>query len=257
MGECAVFLSRLEFSVLLIAEGIEEISCFVLPESKDVNEKQMINAIYSLVQKGFIQVEEHGLKLSAEMEEMMESVKSATGYLLVESSRDEQPQRIIYLGKHAVILENTADANQDFRMFSKEQEEFWEWIEENMEVPAFEVPSRAEAEELLSMNELMLYEFRVLKECSYPGIVPGIRLWMEKIRESLGELPCMGVRFISDLDKEVKWDVILCWGCANLWFLWCEPDKDILSGKESFVEIAPDAVETRKEIQELFWREVK
>lgn len=257
MNKRAVFLSRLEFSVLLMVAGIEEVGCFALPKAEDVDERQMIKTIYNLVQKDFMQAEEHGLKLSAEMKEIMESVKASAGYLLIETNRDEQPQRIVYLGKQAVILENTASANQDFRMFSRDQEEFWEWIEESMEAPVFDVPSKAEAMELLSMNELALYEFHLLQECSYPGVVPGIRLWMEKIRESLGELPCMGIRFISDSDTGVEQDLLLCWGCANLWFLWCKPDKDILSEGKNVVEVAPDAAETRKEIQELFWREAK
>ena len=45
MCERAVFLSRLEFSVLLMAEGVEEIRCFILPGAKDVNRKEMIEAV--------------------------------------------------------------------------------------------------------------------------------------------------------------------------------------------------------------------
>ena len=42
MSERAVFLSRLEFSIMLIAGGIEEIACFPLPGAKEVDERQMI-----------------------------------------------------------------------------------------------------------------------------------------------------------------------------------------------------------------------
>lgn len=257
MSDRALFLSRLEFSVALMTEGIEEIGCFALPRAEDVEEGQMIQAVYSLVQKGFMQVQEDGLKLSREIQEILASIKASRAYLFMESGGDEQPQRIIYPGKQAVILENIANVNQDFRLFSKAQEEFWGWIEESMETPVFEVLSRDEAARLMQMNELACQEFHLLQECSYPGSVLGIRSWIEKIRDKMGDVWCTGFRFVRNSKGQPERDLILCQGCANLWFLWCDPNPDLFNEGENHVEVAPDAIETRKEIQAFFWREAK
>ena len=115
MSERAVFLSRLEFSIMLIAGGIEEIACFPLPGAKEVDERQMIKAVYGLVQEGLLTVEADGIKLSKEMEESIASMKASSGYLLMESGDEGQPQRMIYPGNVAVILENTAGTGKDFR----------------------------------------------------------------------------------------------------------------------------------------------
>lgn len=257
MSERAVFLSRLEFSILLIAGGIEEIACFPLPGAKEVDERQMIKAVYGLVQEGLLTVEEGGIKLSGEMEESIASMKASSGYLLMESGDEGQPQRMIYPGKTAVILENTAGTGKDFRLSVKAQDEFWAWVEEIMEIPAAEAVSEDEAAELIEINALAIHERELLQECAYPGAGLGLRLWIEKIQDRLGDVPCTGIRFIQNSDGRSCRDLILCQGCANLWFLWCDPDKDLLSGKENPVQVRPDAVETRKEIQAFFWREEK
>lgn len=257
MSERVLFLSRLEFSIMLMTEGIEEIGCFALPEAVDVDEGQMIKAVYGLVQKGFMQVKEHGLKLSGEMEEIFASIKASGAYLFMESGDVKQPQRIIYPGKQAVILENTANVNQDFRLFSKEKEEFWGWIEESMELPAFEVLPRDEAAELMQMNELAGQEFHLLQACGYPGSVLGIRAWMKKIQDQMGDIVCTGIRFVQNSSGGTARDLMLCQGCANLWFLWCDSDKDLCTEGKNPVEILPDAIETRKEIQAFFWGEAR
>lgn len=254
MIERALFLSRLEFSVLLMAGEVEEIGCFALPRAEEVDEKQIIRAVYSLVKKGFMQVEDHELRLSEEIEEMIISIKASARYLLMEFVDETQPQRIIYLGKLAVILENTVGTEQDFRLFSKEKEAFWTWIEESMDVPAFVVPVRDEAAKLLAMNELALRELEILKECSCSEGALGMGLQMKKIQEKFGQTSCIGIRLIQSYDGRILGDLILCLGCANLWFLWCSLDKDLLSGQEKQIKIMPDAIETRKEFQALFWR---
>ena len=96
MSERAVFLSRLEFSIMLIAGGIEEIACFPLPGAKEVDERQMIKAVYGLVQEGLLTVEADGIKLSKEMEESIASMKASSGYLLMESGDEGQPQRRLF-----------------------------------------------------------------------------------------------------------------------------------------------------------------
>lgn len=256
MSERAVFLSRLEFSIMLIVGGIEEIVCFPLPGAKEVDERQMIKAVYGLVQEGLLTVEADGIKLSGEMEASIASIKASSGYLLMESGDDGQPQRMIYPGNMAVILENTAGTGKDFRLSVKAQNEFWTWIEEIMEIPAAEAVSEDEAAELSEINELALHERNLLQECTYPGAGLGIRLWIEKIQDRLGDVSCTGIRFIQNSGGHLCRDLILCRGFANLWFLWCDPDKDLLSGKENPVQIMPDAIETRKELQTFFWREV-
>ncbi|MCI8724752.1 MAG: hypothetical protein HFG66_01255 [Hungatella sp.] len=248
MCERAVFLSRLEFSVLLMAEGVEEIRCFTLPGAKDVNRKEMIEAVHGLILKGFLQVEDKGISLSLELASMTECIKGSTACLFVEPGDLYQPQRIVYIGGQAAVLENADDTNSGFRLFIKEPENLWAWLEDTFDLPKTAVMSKAEAGELVRLNQLAEEELRRLQEWEYPGNAAGIRFWMEQLREGFGETPFLGIRFIRSCDGQTCKDLILLPGSANMWFLW--------RGREK-LEVMPDSIETRKEMETLFWREAE
>lgn len=249
MCKRAVFLSRLEFSILLMVEGIEEIRCFTLPEARDVNQKEMIEAVHGLIQKGFLQVEEKGIRLSVELAAMTGCIKTSTACLFVEPGDLYQPQRILYRGGgQAAVLENAAQVNSGFRLFMKEPENLWTWLEETFDLPETDVMSKKEAKEMVSLSQLAEEELRRLQEEKYPGSIPGIRFWMERLREDFGEAPFLGIRFIHSFDGQAYGDLILIPGSMNIWFLW-------YSG-ETF-EVIPDSIETRNEIAALFWRETE
>lgn len=249
MCKRAVFLSRLEFSILLMVEGIEEIRCFTLPEAGDVGQKEMIGAVHGLIQKGFLQVEGKEIRLSAEIAAMTGCIKASTTCLLVEPGDPYQPQRILYRnGGQAAVLENASQMNTGFRLFMKEPENLWTWLEETFDLPETDIMSKKEAEEMVRLSQLAEEELRRLQEGRYPGSVPGIRFWIERLKEDFGEIPFLGIRFIHNFDGQTNGDLVLIPGSTNMWFLWC-------SG-ETF-EVMPDSIETRNEIAALFWRETE
>lgn len=248
MCKRAVFLSRLEFSILLMAEGIEEIRCFTLPEAKSVNQKEMIEAVYELFQKGFLQVEEKEIRLSTELAAMIDCIKASTACLFVEPGDPYQPQRILYRGGQVAVLENADHTNSGFRLFLKEPENLWTWLEETFDLPETDIMSKKEAEEMVRLSRLAEEELRRLQEGKYPGSAAGIRFWIERLREDFGETPFLGIRFIHSFDGQTYGDLVLIPGSTNMWFLWCS--------KETF-EVIPDSIETRNEIAALFWRQTE
>lgn len=249
MCKRAIFLSRLEFSILLMVEGVEEIRCFTLPEAGDVGQKEMIGAVHGLIQKGFLQVEGKEIRLSAEIAAMAGCIKASTTCLFVEPGDPYQPQRILYRNEgQAAVLENASQVNAGFRLFMKEPENLWTWLEETFDLPETDVMSKKEAEEMVRLSQLAEEELRRLQEGGYLGSAPGIRFWIEQVREDFGESPFWGIRFIHSFDGQTCADLVLIPGSANMWFLW-------YSG-ETF-EVIPDSVETRNEIAALFWRETE
>ena len=248
MCKRAVFLSRLEFSILLMVEGIEEIRCFTLPEADDVDQKEMIEAVHGLIQKGFLQAEEKGIRLSEELAVMMDGIKASTACLFVEPGDPYQPQRILYRGEQAVILENAANINSGFRLFLKDPESFWTWLEETFDLPQTDIRSKKEAEEMIHLSQLAEEEWRRLQEEKYPGSAPGICFWMEQLREEFGESPFWGIRFIHSSDGHAYGDLVLIPGSISMWFLWHSGET---------LKVMPDSMETRNEMETLFWRETE
>lgn len=256
MCERAVFLSRLELAVLLMAGGVEHIQCFALPEAKDVDEKQMIGAVYDLTQKGFLQVLEEGIDLAPGSGTIVDTMKDPRMVIYLEPGDERQPQRIVYVGEQAIILENTMDEGGELRLSTKEQTGFWKWIEDAFELPVADVISADSALRSLYMNGAVITEWEMLQTCTHPGIVQGLRAWMESIRDGLGEAPYVGIRIINARSGKVERDMVIAPGLMNLWFIWCEQDMDVFSEKERHVEVVPDSIETRNAVQKLFWREI-
>ncbi len=243
MDDYALFLSRLEFSILLMAGGVNEIPCFALSKAEHVDRKQMTKAIHQLVLKEFLQVKETGLCMSPILAEMVECMKSSKRYLLVEPGSDHQPQRIVYLGPKAVILENADHANYDFRLFLKALEDCWTWLEEAFDMPYTDTALKAEAEKLTDLSEMAKRELEALRQLKHPGSSKGIRVWMEQVRKRLGDGAIAGMRFIDSSNQSLLWDMILLSGTMNLWFL---------RGNGDFLEVFPDSIETRDEIKSYF-----
>lgn len=243
MDDYALFLSRLEFSILLMAGGINQIPCFALSEAGHLDRKQMTKAVHGLVLKEFLQVKETGLCMSPILAEMVESMKSSKRYLLVEPGSEDQPQRIIYLGPKAVILENAGHANYDFRLFLKALEDCWTWLEEAFDMPYTDIASKAEAEKLTGLSEIAKRELKLLRQIKHPGSSQEIRLWMEQMKKHLENGAIAGMRLIDSSNQSLLWDMLLLSGTMNLWFLCSNGDS---------LEVVTDSIETRDEIKSYF-----
>jgi len=252
MIDRALFLSRLEFSVLLMAGGVEQIPCFPLPERDEVKEREMIEAVYDLVQKKLLETREEKICLVPEIAELVRQMKDSRDYVQVEPGEEGEPQRMIYLESQAVVLENTTDTCPQFRLFVNERSRLWNWMEEALDLPAPGSQSKEEATEQVRLSELASGEQERLTECVYPGVKLGIRSWMRKLGDRFGETPRAGIRLVCGGAKQAIQDLVVLPGAMNLWFLWCVPEIESLSGGEKAVWVVPDSSETRKKIETWF-----
>ncbi len=245
MCDYAVFLSRLEFSIVLMAGGVEELPCFILTEPEKTDQKDMTKAIHSLVIKGFVQIKATGLWLVPWLAKMIEVIKNSIEVLFMEPGDSSQPQRIVYLGQQAVVLENTTEINQEFRIMLKSSGDLWPWIEEVFDIPDVHSGSKDEALELIRLSKSAGAEIDQFRDVGYSENCSGIHCWMKKIKDEMGDQPLIGIRLIGSTDRSLGWDLIIVPGSMNLWFLYSDGH---------FLEIVPDSMELRKEMRKLFWR---
>lgn len=259
MDERVLFLSRLEFAVLLLTENITEILCFPLPNEQNVNEKQMIKAVYELVCMGCIQVDEVSIKLTDSMKKIVEELKETKRYLMIESGNLSHPQKICYIGKRVIVLEAVQEEGKAFRLSSMEQQEFWTWLEDSMEIPETVIKEKTEAEQLLSYHEMVQKEREALIIAYDSERFQTISEWMDQVETLLGETVYLGIRFIKKEGAETELDLLLCQGSMNLWFLWRKPRTDFFREilEEERLHIEPDSAELRQEISNMLWREEK
>lgn len=276
MDERALFLSRLEFAVLLLTEQIEEILCFPLPDGKNIEEKQMIEAIYELVCMDCLQVSETSetskisdisktsetsVKLTDSMKPILEGIKEAEQYLMIESGNPSHPQKIAYVGKRITILEHVQEEGKAFRLFSMERQEFWKWLEDSMEIPETVIKEKTEAKQVLYENELVQKEREALRNCSEPEAFQEISNWMEQVESILEEGVYFGIRCIkkntNKKEADNVLDLLLGQGFMNLWFLWRKPKQDLFweASNQENLHIEPDCAELRQEITSMLWRE--
>lgn len=257
MSEQILFLSRLEFAVLLLAKNIKEIMCFPLPKQQDINEKQMIEAIYELVCMECLQVKETSVELTDFMEEMIGEMEDATQYFLIESGNPLYPQKIVYIGKKLIILENVQEAEKTFRLFSIERQEFWKWLEDSMEIPKAIIEKKTEAKQMIEDCELAFQEKQALEEHGKKKAFQSLSDWIKQIEAILDETVYFGIRWIKEEKQEKSRNLLLCQGAINLWFLWQKEIEDLFQkeSEEEKLYIEPDSAEFRQEIAQMLWRE--
>lgn len=265
MDEQVLFLSRLEFAVLLLTEGITEILCFPLPniEVQEIEEKQMIETIYELVCMGCLQVNETSVKLTDSMEKRIKGIKEAEQYLIIEPGELSYPQKIAYIGERIVVLEYVQKEGKVFRLFSMEKQEFWKWLEDSMAIPEVLIKERTEANQIVEYSELAIKEREKLTEC-IPKEEQTLSEWMEQIETVLQETVYWGMECIGKQKSDTVQKLLLGQGVMNLWFLWYRPKEDITEeenkksmdkSEQNILQIEPDSLEFRKKIADRFWRE--
>lgn len=260
MDERVLFLSRLEFSVLLLAEGITNIVCFPLPDEKNVNKKQMIEAIYELVHMDCIQVGQSSVTLTDSIKKMIKAIKEAKFYLMAEPGDTSLPQKICYMGNQIAVLENVREEGKAFRLFSMEKDEFWKWMENSMELPEAMIEKKSEANRLIEWNELALKERKLLIACGAPKEFQKLSGWMEQVKKVLQEIPYVGFYVVRGKKQRVKIEFLICRGEMNTWFLWKEAENEIfqetpIEKTVSNMHIEPDSLELRQEILDMLYLE--
>ena len=260
MYEKAIFLSRLEFAARLMAGGVEHIPCFPLPDAKEVDEGQMIEAVYRLIQEQYVQIGENGACLASELKPVVDDIRDSNRCLFMEPGDPSAPQRICYLGTHAAVLEFVGESEREFRLFSLAKEEFWEWLGEALDITLSEIMTKEETDRQIQMSELSVEEKEQLSACGYPGGPGPIGRWMELLEDQMkqtdrggGGHPCMGIRLFDKKEGRNCCDLLLYQGWMNIWFIWCTPGKDIISAKENVVEVQAASLELKERFLKLFW----
>jgi len=259
MDERILFLSRLEFAVLLIAGGITEMMCFPLLEEENVKKEQMIEAIYELVCMGCLQMDERSVRLTDFMENRIMVIQEAKQYLVIEPGDSSLVQKLCYIDDKIAVLENVQKEGKAFRFFLTDREKFWEWLEDSMELPKAAVEKKAEAEQLLLLNQMAYQERERLLSEGYLEKYSKISGWMKKIKTLLGEMPYVGIRLIRKNKTDQEIDLLICQGMMNTWFLWQKSQMDLFGGEAEKEEmhLEPDSLELRQEISNMFWRTEK
>jgi len=260
MGERVLFLSRLEFIVLLLVKGITEIICFPLTNRQNVDEKQMIEAIYELVCMDCLYVDGTLIKLTDSMESIMEIVYKAELCLMIEPGNRSLSQKICYIGDKITVLEDIQEEGKAFRLFSLEKKDFWKWLKDSMNIPEAVIEEKNEAEKLIEFNELALKEKELLTKYVQPEAFQKISKWMEQAEVALEEMPYGSIQCIKKKDQNVQMNMLICQGIMNIWFLWYKPKNDIFQeslNKAGYMHIEPDSVMFRQEILKMLWREEK
>lgn len=260
MDEQALFLSRMEFAALLLAENITEIVCFPMPKREETEEKQMIEAVYELVSMGCLQVHGTSVRWSDFIKSRMEPVRDAKKCLLMEPGDSSLPQKICYIGERIAVLENVQKEGKAFRFFSMDKKDFWKWLEDSMDIPKAAAEKKEEAELLLEYHELALKEKALLRSCGRGGEIQRISEWMEQVKQVLDEIPFVGIRCIW-MEKEQKEQInlMICRGILNTWFLWKQLRQDFFLEplEDDMVHVEPDSAELRREIESMLWRKEK
>lgn len=257
MNEWAIFLTRLEFAVLLVLEGIEEISCFHLPDEKQIDTQQMLQTVYELNKSGFIKIEEKSILLADTIKAIMDLIKNTKSYIRIEPGDNSFYQKICYVSEKIVVLENIQQYGKSFRLFVMEKNDFWAWLENSLEIPEALVESKQDMMHLLNMNDLIFQEQEKLQTVQYRGTFYDIGEFMKQVESVLTKTVYAGVRFVDRKSKTVYKDMVIAQGSFNIWFLWCDVQNDLLSEKENIVHIDTDSLEFRKEQLKIVWGEKK
>jgi len=253
MDERILFFSHLEFAVLLLTEGITQVRCFPLPEAETVDEKQMIEAIYELVQTDCVRIEDGAYQLTETGKAIVSPVHDAEYCLVIFPGDESVPQKICYLGTRIMVLENVQEEGKAFRVFSLDYDRFWDWMEANMDIPEAWTVKKEEADDISRTNMLIQEEQKKLSLCSYSGYSGGISEWMSKVKLDSGVQVYAGMQLMR-MDGTIQDCLMLCQGMMNLWFMEDCPEEDIFSQQRKPVLVEPDSDELRCEILEKIWR---
>lgn len=255
MNEWAIFLTRLEFAVLLVLEGIQEIRCFYLPDEKEIDVQDMIQTIYELNKAGFIKIDEKNISLADNIKPIMELIKESKSDIRIEPQEDCLYQKICYVSEKIVVLENIQEYGKAFRLFVMEKGDFWQWLETSFHMPEIVVENKKDMAQLLEMNDLVFQEQTKLQTVQYRGAYYDIKEFMAQVEMVLAQSVYAGLRFTDRKSGVVYKDMVIAQGSLNVWFLWCDTERDLFSDKEEIVHIDGDSLEFRQEQLKTFWRE--
>jgi len=242
MTDQILFLSRLEFSILLMLDGITDVISFTLPDSQKVDERQMMEAVYELFCKGCIEVDEASIGLTDLMKTVTKTIKEAEICLIMEPGNNSLAQKVCYVGNEVIVVENVQEEGKAFRLFSVSREAFSQWMEDSMDIPEALAEKRTEAEKILELSEIASKEKEMLRTILVEKPMT-FSEWMEQAEEILGNKVYAGIQIIYH--GELRTDMLICQGNLNMWIMW--------HNKTEFY-IESDSLELRKEVECMFWR---
>lgn len=254
MNERILFLSRMEFAVLLIAGGLAWIECFPLPDAKQTEERQIIEAVYGLVADGLLETDGKRISLGPDMQEVIRLIERSGMRIWIEPGNSSLPQKICYLAEKIIVLENIQKDGKAFRLFVLEKKRFWKWLEDSLAIPKLFAEERKETAQVLELNPAAAAEQASLYGNGYADAFGEIGEWMRRVKELTGEEVYAGLRFVEGNNSVLAKDVLIAQGSMNIWLLWCRPEADIFSDKTNRIYVEPDSVELRELLIEGDWR---
>lgn len=243
MNDQILFLSRLEFSILLMLGGITDIISFTLSDSQSVDDKQIIEAVYELSCMGCIRVDETSIGLTDLMKVMTETIKEAERCLIIEPGDPSLAQKVCYAGNEVIVVENVQEEGKAFRLFSVSREAFFQWMEDSMDIPRALAEKKTEAEKILELSEMAPNEKEKI-HIAFKVKPLTLSEWMKQAEEILNNEAYAGMRLIRQ--GKQRTDMLICQGNLNMWIIWYD--------KTGF-HMEADSAELRKEMESLFWRD--
>ena len=127
----AYILSPLELALLMSMSGIGEVCTFQLPRQQDVTDRQMVGAIFSLTEKGYLlpnAMESVLFSLSAEIERCMRGIKLASRTLEFRFEGDELSKLTYCTNEGWTIIED-AGFDGNYRLSWLDSAEVTDWIQ--------------------------------------------------------------------------------------------------------------------------------
>ena len=245
MNEQILFLSRMEFIVLLLAGGIQHIECFPLPDAEQADERQVIEAVYHLIVDGLLETNGGEIRPSENIREFMDVMRNPETYVRIEPADASLPQKICYCGEKIVVLENVQEEDKAFRLFIIRKDDFWAWLTDSVDISATVFDKREEALHMLEFCPIAGEERALLLAQEHPEAFCKAGTWMVRVQNILKENAYASLRFVDGATGTLQKEVLFVQGSMNTWVLWCVPCADIFAEQVDCVYVEPDSVELR------------
>ena len=122
-------LRPLELEVLMGLGGVEKIYSFRLPDQKQVTDRQLVEALFSLVKKGHLQADgEQALVLSGALVGCIHAMKAPDAVLEFRFP-EEEPDRLVYWGSMGGAVVESSKTQGVLRLSWLDGVEFPRWAE--------------------------------------------------------------------------------------------------------------------------------
>lgn len=232
--EKAYFFSKKEFLLLLGIAGIQEIYSFQLPGSEEVTSEELIYTLYQLMKKGLIQMEEDGLKLSAELASLMEIFREG-GQVLSAIPGRTSSQMIFYFASQGIGAAEACPEKGGLRVGLISAGDVWERLtgEETMEQPLLE--TEEEGQSLEQHNKGIQKDRETLEKLVLPSLKEPLLSCMDQ------ELVTAAWELFDLKERKPLERFLFLKGCLYPWILKQNEDGQI---------VTPDSQNQREKLRE-------